>query len=80
MWNNQSKNMGNSVRLVVYFHPDQPRKVQTYYAFQSEEKKGTAIQGLTRRLLQGKLRGMYQTAIFYADGAEVEKWINGIKI
>lgn len=80
MWNNQTNNMGNSIRLVVYFHPDQPRAVQTFYAFKSEEEKGKAIPALTRRLLQGKLRGLYKTAIFYADGAEVERWSNGVKI
>jgi tetrahydrodipicolinate N-succinyltransferase len=77
MWNEQQQGM--SIKLIVYFHDNEPVKVKTYYAFLNEEKKGTAIQGLTKRILQKKVFGMYKTAIFYRDGAEVERWVEGLK-
>lgn len=79
-WNTQTNNQGNSVKLIVFFYPGQPETSKTYHAFAGEEKRGIAIAGLTRRILQSKVLGLYQTAIFYKDGVEVEKWVDGYKV
>ena len=79
MWDNQQSNLGTQIKLIVYFAEGQPKRVKTYYAFKNEEKKGTAIDGLTRRILKKSAFGKYQTAIFYDNGAEVERWVGGIK-
>ena len=79
-WENQTNNQGSDTKLVVYFTPDQPLKSQTYLAFAGEEKKETAINNMTRRLLQRDLMGKYKIAIFYHKGVEVERWKYGIKV
>lgn len=78
-WNSQTNNMGNSVKLVVFYHDGLSKISDTFHAFKGEEEKGTAIAGLTRRILQGKVNGMYKTAIFYKNGVEVERWNNGYR-
>ncbi len=80
MWQDQGNNIGNSIKLVVYFTDDQPEKVQTYHAFRSEEKTGKAIQNMRRRILGRLVFGKYKAAIFYDNGTEVERWVNGIKV
>lgn len=79
MWNNQSSNIGNSVKLVVYFTDDQPKRVQTYHAFKSEEQSDKAIINMRKRILQRLVLGIYKTAIFYRDGVEVERWVDGVR-
>jgi hypothetical protein len=80
MWQDQKNNIGNSIKLVVFFSDDQPEKSKTFHAFKSEEKTGKAIQNMRRRILGRLVFGKYKTAIFYQDGLEVEKWVNGIKV
>lgn len=81
MWQTQSSNQGNRLKLLVFFYDSEPERVKTYHAFNSEEKKSPdkAISKMTQRLINGKLRGHYKTAIFYLDGKEIEKWIDGVK-
>ena len=76
-WQNQDNNSGTEIKLLVYFFNGTN---QTYWAFLQEEKKGTAISGLIRRILNGKAAGLYKLAIFYNKGVEVQRWENGIRI
>jgi len=78
-WTNQENNAGTDVKLLVYMTGDQGERAQTYWAFRGEEIKGTAIAGLRKRILNGKVFGKYKTAIFYNQGVEVERWKEGIK-
>lgn len=80
MWNNQTNNVGNSIKLVVYYTDDQPEKSKTFHAFKAEEKAGKALQNMTRRILNRLVFGKYKVAIFYENDIEVERWINGIKV
>lgn len=80
MWDNQTNNIGNSVKLVVYYTDDQPKKVQTFHAFASEEKTEKAIPNMRKRILQKLVFGIYKTAIFYKDGEEVERWVDGYRV
>ena len=79
MWDNQTNNQGTRYKLLVYYYSEQPRSQQTFLAFAGEEKKGTAIAGLTKRILLKYAFGRYKMAIFYDNGTPVEKWIEGIK-
>jgi hypothetical protein len=79
MWDNQNNNEGERFKLVVYYYPEQPRSQQTFKSFLGEEKKGTAIAGLTARILLKHSFGRYKMAIFYDNGNPIEKWIDGIK-
>ena len=79
MWNNQASNIGSSIKLVVYFTDDQPKRVQTYHAFKSEEQSDKAIINMRKRILQRLVLGIYKTAIFYRDGVEVERWVDGVR-
>ena len=78
-WQSQIKNIGTRVKLVVFYADDQPIRSKTYHAFKTEEDSGKAVQNMTRRILQGVDFGRYKTAIFYDNGIEVEKYIQGIK-
>ena len=80
LWSNQTRNQGTSVKLVVWYHPWTGLAPQTFHAFLGEEKKGTAVAGLTRRVLLGKCAGRWRTAIFYRDGVEIERWRDGHKV
>jgi hypothetical protein len=80
MWTNQSNNVSENVKCVVWFNDDNPQKSQTYHAFKAEEKSGRAVIGLRKRLIEKKLFGLYKTAIIYDNGREVEKWVNGVKM
>lgn len=71
--------LSDQTKLVVYFNDNEPVKMQTFKAFEAEEKKGTAIAGLTKRLLLKHIFGKYKVAIFYQNGIEVERWNSGIK-
>lgn len=76
MWKEQKQ--GNT-KLVVYFNDTEPQKMQVFHSFEAEDKKGTAIAGLTRRILEKHVFGRYKTAIFYRGDVEVERWVSGIK-
>ena len=78
-WNTQTSNMGNSIKLVVFYHDWTGKSKDTFHAFKGEEEKGTAITGLTRRILQGKANGQYKIAIFYKNNIEFERWVEGYK-
>ncbi len=79
MWNNQTNNAGTDVKLVVYYHDDQAETKKTFWAFRSEEIKGTAIDGLVKRILMKLAFGRYKLAIIYDTGKEVQRWTNGIR-
>ena len=65
MLNNQTKNIGNSIKLVIYFADDQPEKSKIFHAFKAEENTGRAIQNMSPRILGKLVFGKYKTAIFY---------------
>lgn len=77
MWTNNK--MGEKTKLIVFFNDNEPQRSQTYHAFEGEEKKGTAIAGLTKRILNKAVSGRYKVAIFYENDKEVERWESGIR-
>lgn len=80
MWNNQQNNMSKRFKAVVWFYDHLPIKSQTYKAFLSDEKKGTAVTKLRDRIINKLVAGKYKTAIIYDNGAEVERWKEGVLI
>lgn len=80
MWQNQTKNISDKTRLLVYYTSENPKVSDTFWAFKTEDDQDKAIDNMVKRILQKKLFGKYRIAIFYQYGIEVKRFVNGIEV
>jgi len=78
-WTDQANNTGTRYKLLVYYYESELKQKQTFWAFLSEEKKGTAIAALEKRIINKYAKGRYKTAILYDNGVELKRWEDGIE-
>lgn len=79
MWPNQSNNMSQRFKVIVWFYSHMNPESQTYWAYLSDEKKGNAVEKLRERIINRLVLGRYKTAIIYDNGNEIERWKEGVK-